>query len=203
MPERHDEEGYIAHWDARQGRGHIRAALPTPAMLPFSRADLQPATLQPRLGMAVRFTRQAGPTGDRALAVRPWAPDPAVAGAAGRRARRPVFQATGAAPLGALPVDPLQDDSARDARDGSRMRPVRGAQGRSTAGEGFDAALDPLGPQPTRPAPLTPPVTVGRSAGRAGPSRRITLPRWLVLAALAALLATGLGLLLGWIGARS
>lgn len=195
MAERLEEEGYIAHWDARLGRGHIRAALPAPAMLPFSAEDLKPASLQPRLGMAVRFTRAGGPTGDRALAVRPWLPDERATGTSGRRARRPVFQATGAAPLEALPVDPLQGDSDGT---GARPRSMRTPAGRDR----FDAALDELGPQPTRPAPLAPVPAAGRSGVRAARTPRSTLPRWLAWAGLAALLAAGLGLLAGWIGAR-
>lgn len=202
MPDRPDEEGYIAYWDARLGRGHIRAALPAPAMLPFSRDDLQPTALQPRLGMAVRFTRRSGPSGDQALTVRPWVPDEVPPGGSARRSRRPVFQATGAAPLGALPIDPLQGESGpgeRRLRHTDRADPK---QGSASPRYDLDAALDEPGPQPTRPAPLTPVATLAGSGGRTGRRPRRALPRRLWIATLAIVLATGLGLLLGIFGSR-
>lgn len=167
-----DEEGYICRWDPAAGRGAIRASRTPGVDLPFEAADLRLAPQAPRLGMAVVFQRvavpqtvQSGKPSDRAIAIRPWASvQGALTAASGRRARRPVFQATGAASL--TPAeDPLA--GARTALIGREAAPLNGI---------------------TRPSPL-PDASMRGSSRPFHPT-----PAWpgaLALAAYGALLAAG------------
>lgn len=158
------EEGYICRWDPATGRGAIRASQTPGLELPFSSSDLQLAPLAPRLGMAVVFQRSE----NRALAIRPWASSLGDAGTgSARRQRRPIFQATGAAPLSGLD-DPLSvAKTAKASRTGQEAAAVAGI---------------------TRPAPLHEASPHGSSL------QSLSTPVWpgaLALAAYVALLAAG------------
>lgn len=167
-----NEEGYICRWDPAGGRGAIRASRTPGIDLPFEAADLRLGPQAPRLGMAVVFQRTAAPAppgghaSERAVAIRPWASAQGdLAAGSGRRTRRPVFQATGAAALTPL-EDPLA--VAKTALTGREAAPLNGI---------------------TRPSPLPEAPMEGSSRPFFHPT-----PAWpgaLALAAYGALLAAG------------